>query len=82
MTRRASVNRRGSIGRVLRDVRRNVEVAEIVDELTHIIRLVGAEREPPANGARSSSRSIVPVAGPSSASTTSPWRFSVIALQM
>src|SRR5450755_2246178 len=35
---RASVDRRGAVGRVLRDVRRDVEVAQIVDEITRIVR--------------------------------------------
>src|SRR5262245_45656829 len=46
MPRRASVDRRSSVGRVLRNVRRDVEVTQIVDELAHIVSLVGAEREP------------------------------------
>jgi hypothetical protein len=45
MARRASVDRRGSVGGVLRNVRRDVEVAQIVDELAHIVSLVGAKRE-------------------------------------
>src|SRR5262245_20664932 len=35
MARRASVDRRGSVGGVLCNVRRDVEVAQIVDELAH-----------------------------------------------
>src|SRR5262249_13877279 len=44
MAGRASVDRRGSVGGVLRNVRRDVEVAQIVDELAHIVSLVGAKR--------------------------------------
>ena len=43
MARRASVDRRGSVGCVLRNVRRDVEVAQIVDEIAHIESLIGAE---------------------------------------
>jgi len=43
MARRASVDRRGSVGCVLRNVRRDVEVAQIVDELAHIVSLIGAD---------------------------------------
>ena len=37
MARRASVDRRGRIGCVLRDVRRHIEVAETLDELAGVI---------------------------------------------
>jgi len=47
MARRASVDRRGSVGCVPRNVRRDVEVAQIVDELAYIVSLIGAEREAP-----------------------------------
>src|SRR5260370_29099191 len=43
---RATVDRGGPVGRVLRDMRRNVEVAQIAGELAPIVSLVGAEREP------------------------------------
>jgi hypothetical protein len=45
MARRRSVDRRGPVGRVLRNVWRDVEVAQIVDEPAHIVSLVGTERE-------------------------------------
>ena len=44
VARRARVDRGAAVGRVLGDVWRDVEVAQIVDELVHIINLVGAER--------------------------------------
>src|SRR5215813_5965849 len=77
MSRRASVDRRGSVGGVLCNVRRDVEVAQIVDELAHIVSLVGAKRRrDPGEWCTiivwAASRSMVPVAEPSSASTTSP----------
>jgi hypothetical protein len=56
MARRARVDRRGSVGCVLRNVRRHVEVAQIVDELAHIVSFIGAElrRRAPGECAQSS----------------------------
>src|SRR5215469_18039875 len=45
MPRGTRIDRRASVGRVLRDVRRHVEIAQIVDELAGIVRLVSAERD-------------------------------------
>jgi hypothetical protein len=74
---RANVDRRGAVGRVLGDERRDVEVAQIIDELVHIVSLVGAPRvrrrdpgEWRTTIVTAASRSIVPVAEPSSATTT------------
>src|SRR5258708_3927403 len=56
LARRASLDRRGHVGRVLRDVRGDVEVAQVIDEPAHMVSLVSAEREAArsANGGRSS----------------------------
>jgi hypothetical protein len=68
---RANVDRRGAVGRVLGDERRDVEVAQIIDELVHIVSLVGAPRvrrrdpgEWRTTIVTAASRSIVPVAEP------------------
>jgi hypothetical protein len=46
---RAGVDRRAAVGGVLGDVRRDVEVAQVVDELVHVVS--GTQRETRVNGA-------------------------------
>jgi hypothetical protein len=81
---RARIDCRGPVGRVLGEVGRDVEVAQIIAEPIYIVSLVGAERQAPRSGRITChhSRSRVPVAEPSSASTARPCRFSVSALPM
>ena len=51
MPRREAVNRRGPVGRALRDMRCYVEVAQIVNERACIVGLVGTERDAPSGNA-------------------------------
>jgi len=84
VTRRAAIDRAAAtIGlRILRDVRRDIQLARLSDKVARVVVLVAAERRSTPirqipSIVSAASRSAVPVAAVTSASTIKPCRFSV-----
>ena len=78
----SAINGGPSIGGVLGDMRHRAEGAHIGNEVSSIVGLIGADRDPMAAGnspdhGDSASRSAMPVACVWRALTTSPLRFSI-----